>query len=101
MEGLPHALAEAMACGCCPIAMGVGGAPEVITSPDFGWLVAPENRQGFLTAMLAAASYSPEERLRMGTRAREHVMACFNAKLQLGALADFLEATATGRPQAR
>jgi glycosyltransferase involved in cell wall biosynthesis len=93
MEGLPHALAEAMACGCCPIAMGVGGVPEVIPNPGLGWLVAPEDREGFFTAMTTAARCGPEERRQMGRRAREYVASKFNEKFQLGTLADLIEAS--------
>lgn len=90
-EGLPHALAEAMACGCCPIAWGVGGVPEVIPVPNLGWLVAPEDRQGFFTAMTDAVRCSSEQRLQMGSRAREHIVARFNERVQLSALGDLIE----------
>jgi glycosyltransferase involved in cell wall biosynthesis len=92
-EGLPHALAEAMACGCCPIAMGVGGIPELVSDPGLGWLVAPGDRQGFHTAMAAAACCSPEARLQIGSRARDYVIDHFNEKRLLGALVDLIEAS--------
>ena len=100
-EGLPLALLEAMACYCCPIAMRVGGVPEVLTDPRLGWLVEPEDRRGFLKAMRAAAQASPEERLEMASRAREHVITRFNAEVQFSMIADFLEQEcgAIGQPR--
>ncbi len=90
-EGLPLALLEAMACGCCPIATSVGGVPEVLTDSSLGWLVAPNDIPSLLAAMRAASLTPPETRTEMGRRAREHVMTRFNAQVQYSTLADVLE----------
>jgi glycosyltransferase involved in cell wall biosynthesis len=90
-EGLPLALAEAMACGCCPVATAVGGIPELVASPELGWLVPVSGTDAFAAAMIDAASRTPEQRAAMGRRVREHVVANFNAAVQLGVLADIIE----------
>ena len=93
-EGLPLALLEAMACGCCVVASAVGGIPEVITTPELGWLVPAGDTEAFTVAMTEAASRSPEERAGMGARAREHVSQNFNASVQFSILADTIESVA-------
>lgn len=90
-EGLPLALTEAMASGCCPIATDVGGIPEVINSPDLGWLVPAGDVDAFADAMTEAASRTLEQLAEMGVRARARVVANFNAVTQFGALADIIE----------
>ncbi len=90
-EGLPLALVEAMACGCCPIATSVGGVPEVLTDSSLGWLVEPNDIPSLLAAMRAAGLTPPETRAEMGRRAREHVMTRFNAQVQYSMLVDVLE----------
>jgi glycosyltransferase involved in cell wall biosynthesis len=90
-EGLPFALLEAMACGCCPIATRVGGVPEVLTNSSVGWLVEPNGVSSLLAAMQAAILTPPEARVEMGRRAREHVTTRFNAQVQYSLLADLLE----------
>lgn len=90
-EGLPLALTEAMACGCCPIATGVGGVPEVVNSPVLGWLVPPSDVDAFTAAMIDAASQPVEQLAAMGARARAHVVANFNSVTQFAALADIIE----------
>jgi glycosyltransferase involved in cell wall biosynthesis len=87
-EGLGLALVEAMACGCCPIAMGVGGVAEVLTDPSLGWLVPPGDASAFFRAMESAMAATPEERLAMGVRAREHVVRYFHAAEQYRRIAD-------------
>jgi glycosyltransferase involved in cell wall biosynthesis len=91
LEGLPHALLEAMASGCPPIATAVGGVPEIITSQDMGWLVDEGDSGGFLSAMRQAAECSTDELVEMGRRAREKVVSDFDGKLLLARLADLIE----------
>ncbi len=90
-EGLPLSLLEAMSCGCCPIAMGVGGIPEVITDRGMGWLVAPNDKAGFLDAMKEAAESDAGKLGEMGRRAREKVVLNFDADKQFPALARLIE----------
>jgi glycosyltransferase involved in cell wall biosynthesis len=92
IEGLPLTLLEAMASGCCPIAMGVAGIPEVLTKQGLGWLVRPGDRDGFLRAMTEVVD-SPREHLHeIGRLARAHVVSNFNAKAQFAAIVDLVEA---------
>jgi glycosyltransferase involved in cell wall biosynthesis len=91
LEGLPHALLEAMASGCPAIATAVGGIPEVIKSPSMGWVVSEGNRNEFVAAMLEAVTSSSETLIEMGRRAREHVLAHFNSDVLLQRLADLIE----------
>lgn len=90
-EGVPLALLEAMASGCCVIANAVGGVPEVLTSPGCGWLVLPGNSERFLQAMRAAMLKSPRQREEMKWRARAHVQAHFDADEQLARIARLIE----------
>jgi glycosyltransferase involved in cell wall biosynthesis len=90
-EALPLALLEAMACGCCPIAMGVGGVPEVIADAATGWLVAVGDGAAFVEAMEAAVLMSADARTAMSRAARERVAADFDAGRQYAALADLVE----------
>ncbi len=91
LEGLPHALLEAMASGCPPIANGVGGVPEIITGPNMGWLVGEGDPEGFLSAMRQAAECSTGELVEMGRRAREQVLSHFDSAVLLARLADLIE----------
>ncbi len=90
-EGLPLALLEAMASGCCPVAMDVGGVGEVINAPDLGWLVPAGDPNQFLAAMEAAVDCGPQERAAIGQRARARVVAHFDARVQFEALARVIE----------
>jgi len=96
-EGLPLTLLEAMACGVPPVAMRVGGIPEVLTHPALGWLVQADDRPGFFEAMRAAALLSPEERRRMARAVRRHVATHFHGARQLARCAEVLEQAWAGR----
>jgi glycosyltransferase involved in cell wall biosynthesis len=50
-EGLPLALLEGMAAGCLPIVSNVSGMPEVVNSPEIGWVIEPENTIALCNAM--------------------------------------------------
>jgi glycosyltransferase involved in cell wall biosynthesis len=90
-EGLPLSLLEAMSCGCSPIAMGVGGVPEVINNAEIGWLVQPDDRIGFLNAMKAAVEIGQERLGNMGRKSRERVVMNFEARQQFMTLANLIE----------
>lgn len=90
-EGLPFALLEAMASGCVPIGMSVGGVPEVIVNPETGWLVQAGDEAGFFDAMAQAVERGHAGLSRMGKSARALVVSSFNADRQYGKLADLLE----------
>ena len=90
-EGLPLSLLEAMACGCCPVAMGVGGIPEIVSGPSFGWVVEPNDRSGFFAAMKEAALSGADRLQEIGMTGRGQVVANFQASNQFGALARLIE----------
>jgi glycosyltransferase involved in cell wall biosynthesis len=90
-EALPLALIEAMASGCLPIAMGVGGVPEVLGQPQAGWLVPAENRVRFVERMEAVVRLEMCQRAAMVRAARAHVVERFDAARQYATLADLIE----------
>jgi glycosyltransferase involved in cell wall biosynthesis len=91
-EGLPFALMEAMACGCCCIAMRVGGVGELLSERRFGWLVEAGNEQEFTAAMEDAINLSDGDRRRMGMLARERIIDGFTQADQLSKIATLIEA---------
>jgi len=90
-EALGMALLEAMACGCPPVAMGVGGILEVITHPDTGWVVPEGDRQEFLAAMRSAVQSTSQKLTHMGLKARRRVVDNFDAKATFARLTDLIE----------
>jgi glycosyltransferase involved in cell wall biosynthesis len=91
-EGLGLALLEGMACGCYPVAMGVGGITEVVADPSVGWLAPAGDKDAFLAGMQAALDLGAEGRAGLGARARQFVLDNFQADAQYGKLADLVEA---------
>jgi len=92
-EGLPLALLEAMACGCCPVASAVGGVPEVLESPQLGWLVPAADDPAFAASMVDAVSRTDDDRRAMSERGRKHVVDRFDMHTQFGRLADVIESS--------
>jgi glycosyltransferase involved in cell wall biosynthesis len=95
-EALPLALMEAMASGSCPIAMAVGGVPEVLADARAGWLVPAGNRSRFLEAMDAVVRLDDGQRAVMAKVARDYVVEHFNATRQYNAVADVIEQASGG-----
>jgi glycosyltransferase involved in cell wall biosynthesis len=71
-EGTPNVLLEAMACGLPVVASKVGGVPDIVRDGLTGFLIEPDNLEGFVTA-LAELLKNPELRAEMGRRARNFV----------------------------
>jgi glycosyltransferase involved in cell wall biosynthesis len=90
-EGIGLALLEAMACGCCPVVMAVGGIKEVVVDSTVGWAAPPADRDVFLQGMQAALDAGTDGRAAIGARARAHVLGHFRADVQYGRLAAEIE----------
>ncbi len=72
-EGLSNALLEAMACGLAAVVTTVGGATDLITHQQSGWLIpahAPDAIQAALTTLLN----DQQLRQTLGQHAREKIM---------------------------
>ncbi len=76
VEGLSHALLEVMAGGLCPVVSDRGGNPEVVQDGTNGRIVSRE-RPEELTRTIEALLLDPEQRARLGRRARLDVEAKF------------------------
>jgi glycosyltransferase involved in cell wall biosynthesis len=95
-EGLGLALLEAMACGCCPVVMSVGGIRDIMTDGTLGWAAPPGDKDAFLRGMQAAMDIGPAGRAAMGARARQHVVDHFRARDQHREYAVAIEAMMPG-----
>jgi glycosyltransferase involved in cell wall biosynthesis len=70
-------LLEAGAFGLPVIASRVGGIPEIISSPDLGVLVEPEDHEALASALRSVLN-EPGRAKSMGANLRQHVLANFS-----------------------
>jgi glycosyltransferase involved in cell wall biosynthesis len=77
-EGMPNALLEAMACGCCCIASDAGGIPEVMTHGENGFLIPRSQLHRLGEAVLECLDLGVAERRQVGVAAREFVRSHFS-----------------------
>lgn len=75
-EGMPLAVAEAMAMGKPVVATGVGGVSELIA--DTGSVVPAQDSHALYTAMLEVMGLKENQRREMGRIARERIEAHFS-----------------------
>ncbi|AHJ28732.1 glycosyltransferase family 4 protein [Nodularia spumigena CS-584] len=61
-EGMPNALLEAMACGCCCIASDAGGIPEVILHGENGFILPRSQLHKLGEAVLECLTMPVEEK---------------------------------------
>ena len=86
-EAFGRAATEAQVMGTPVIATDIGAPPETVMGRPgveaeraTGWLVPPEDSERLAAAIAEALAMSPEERARMGARARNHVLKSFSLK---------------------
>lgn len=86
-EAFGRAAAEAQVMGTPVISTNIGAPPETVMSAPrvaedaaTGWLVPPADATRLADALAAAIALPPEERARMGARARAHVLDSFSLR---------------------
>jgi L-malate glycosyltransferase len=77
-DGMPNALLEAMACGCCCIASDAGGIPEVMDHGQQGFLLPRAQLHHLGEAILELLALDPAERQAIGAAARDRVCRDFS-----------------------
>lgn len=72
-ESFPNVIGEAMALGIPCIATDVGDSSEIIS--ESGWVVPPSDAEQMTRALQSFMSMQPEERINLGSKARQRVEA--------------------------
>lgn len=67
-EGTPNVVLESMRAECPVIATKVGGVPEILSDPEEGWIIAPED-SGALARALESALSQPDQAIRRARHA--------------------------------
>jgi glycosyltransferase involved in cell wall biosynthesis len=88
-EQLNQSMLEGLACGLPAIASDSGAIPEAVTDRDNGLLIPPDSPLRMAEAIEYMAKH-PDERRRMGQRARERMERDYNLVRQGPALAEIL-----------
>jgi glycosyltransferase involved in cell wall biosynthesis len=78
-EGLPNAVMEAMACGCCVLSSNVGGSAEVVAEGESGMLFAPDD-PATLENKLCAVLTDPSLRQRLAQSAVARIQSLFTTE---------------------
>jgi glycosyltransferase involved in cell wall biosynthesis len=75
-EGTPVALIEAQAAGLAVVSTRVGGTPTAVIDGETGWLIEPNDVEGFVSRV-AALLQDPDARARMGAEGRRRALERF------------------------
>jgi len=89
-DPLPIAALEAAAAGCCVVAAGHGGLPEIVRDRATGVLVPPGDHRA-LAAALADVAIDPATAARLGAAAAYDVRGRFSADALLDAVHDLYD----------
>ncbi len=89
-DGLPNVLVEAASQRLACVASNISGIPELITGPQTGWLVPPEDAEA-LSAALEQAIRHPADRAARGNAAEAHVRAHLDYRASIAHLADLFD----------
>jgi L-malate glycosyltransferase len=73
-EGMPNALLEAMACGCCCIASDAGGIVEVLVHGEHGFILPRSHLHKLGEAVLECLALSPQEKDKIQQAARDRIL---------------------------
>ena len=95
-EGTPVSLIEGAAAARPAVATAVGGVPEVVT-PETGILVGPRDHHAFGTA-LARLVADVDLRVKLGERARQHVLHRYSATRLVADIAGLYEELLERKP---
>jgi len=77
-EGMPNALLEALACGCCCIASDAGGIPEIIESGKHGFIIERFHLHRLGEAVLECLELEPAIRQQIVAAGRDRIQAEFS-----------------------
>ena len=80
VEGLPLGLLEGMAAGCIPVVTRISGMPEVVSSPDLGWVVEPEDPLDLCRAMERVLTLDERRRAELAMNVRQHIRENFDSR---------------------
>lgn len=76
-EGLSNSMLEALSCGLPVIATTVGGAEDVLTHNENGWLIPPDMPESLLEALLTVFK-DDTLRMRLGQNARQRMLETYS-----------------------
>ncbi len=99
-EGLSNALLEAMVSSLPVVATAVGGATDLITDRENGWLIPPDDVPALQTAVLTLLG-DAERRAGLGRQARERIARDYALPNVAGRLYDLYDRLATTPQPAR
>jgi glycosyltransferase involved in cell wall biosynthesis len=86
-EGLSNAMLEAMACKLSVVVTNVGGAPDVITHKENGFLISKDSPEAIYDAILGIAS-NPSQAKLMGEKAHATISERFDLNQTAQKLSD-------------
>jgi glycosyltransferase involved in cell wall biosynthesis len=90
-EGMPNALLEALACGCCCIASDAGGIPEVIEHGKNGFIIGRSHLQRLGEAVLECLDLDLEVRREIGLAGCDRIQTEFSIEQEKLRLQEVLE----------